>query len=196
MKTFGVIIILGFILISIVQSPSFAQNCSVKITGTSCSADTLNGKDSLQAIFSEGTLSSLVWMYGGNDSEESGDVFYSSTKTVAGANGRGNAPNQFAYPKGVFVDAAGNIYVADGNNHRVQKWAPVATSGITVAGGNGQGSAANQLSFPEGVFVDTAGNIYVADASNHRIQKWAPGAAQGVTVAGGNGEGSATNQLN
>jgi hypothetical protein len=93
------------------------------------------------------------------------------------------------------VDGAGNIYIADELNSRVQKWAPGATAGVTVAGGNGQGSAANQLNGPEGVFVDGAGNVYVADSNNARVQKWAPGTTSGVTVAGGNGSGTAANQF-
>src|SRR2546428_383081 len=115
--------------------------------------------------------------------------------TVAGGNGNGSAANQLAFPTGVFVDASGNIFVADGNNYRIQKWAPGAIEGITVAGGNGYGSAANQLYNPGGVFVDATGDVFVADQSNYRIQKWAPGATQGITVAGVKGYGSAANQL-
>src|SRR5438132_1083687 len=123
--------------------------------------------------------------------------------TVAGGNGQGSAANQLTHPAGVFVDASGNIFIADQYNNRIQKWAPRATDGITVAGGNVAGNAANQLNYPTGVFVDANGNIFVADAphpivlgnENNRIQKWAPGATQGSTVAGGNGYGSAANQL-
>ena len=115
--------------------------------------------------------------------------------TVAGGNGAGSAANQLYIPSAVYVDASGNIYVADNANDRIQKWAVGATQGITVAGGNGIGSAANQFFQPEGVHVDASGNIYVADYANDRIQKWAVGATQGITVAGGNGAGSAANQL-
>ena len=55
---------------------------------------------------------------------------------VAGGNGAGTNANQLLGPIGVFVDAAGNIYVADAGDFRVQKWAPGASSGTTVAGGN------------------------------------------------------------
>lgn len=115
---------------------------------------------------------------------------------VAGGNGQGNGANQLNQPMGMHVDNQGNVYVADGPNHRIQKWVPGATTGVTVAGGNGQGSAANQLNFPVGVFVDNNGDIYISDCINNRVQKWASGATTGVTVAGGNGMGSAANQLN
>jgi len=120
--------------------------------------------------------------------------------TVAGGNGAGSAANQISGvnggSNGIFVDASGNIYIADYTNNRIQKWATGASSGITVVGGNGAGSAANQLNGPNGVFVDGNNNIYIADEYNYRIQKWAPGATSGITVAGGNGPGSAANQIN
>ena len=77
------------------------------------------------------------------------------------------------------VDGAGNVYVTDFNNHRVQKWAPGATSGVTVAGGNGYGSAANQFNGPWGVALDADGNLYVADTWNYRVPEPAPGASSG-----------------
>ena len=115
---------------------------------------------------------------------------------MAGGNGRGSAANQLNYPNDIALDASGNIYVCDRDNHRIQKWAPGATEGITVAGGNGYGSGASKLWEPHGVAVDAFGNIYIGDTYNERVQKWAPGETKGVTVAGGNGMGSSANQLN
>ncbi len=122
---------------------------------------------------------SMQWLKDGTT------VNISSIATVAASN---NAA-------GIYADVSGNVYVADRANHRVQKWAPGALTGLTVAGGNGAGAAANQLNSPNGIYVDVSGNIYVADEQNQRIQKWAPGASVGVTVAGGNGNGPAANQL-
>lgn len=107
----------------------------------------------------------------------------------------GSKPNQLNSPSDVWVDANGNIYICDRENHRIQRWAPGASSGVTVAGGNGNGSAANQLSRPAGICLDASGNLYIADTDNSRIQKWVPGASSGITVAGGNGKGNAANQV-
>lgn len=186
MKTFLHCLIISSLLINFLNG--FSQKCKVNITGTGCVGD------SLTAHFKGGTLSNLVWLWSDENNSER-PIYYSSVETVAGGNGEGSAANKLNSPTSVYVDANGNIYVADADNNRIQKWAPGATSGVTVAGGNGEGSAANQFSSPKGVFVDASGNIYIADASNNRIQKWAPGGAKGKTVAGGNGAGSNANQL-
>ena len=53
--------------------------------------------------------------------------------TVAGGNGSGTAANQLE-AWGVYVDGQGNVYAADIDNGRVEKWAPGATSCTIVAG--------------------------------------------------------------
>jgi sugar lactone lactonase YvrE len=89
------------------------------------------------------------------------------------ANGQGAAA-QFDVPHGVAVDSAGNVYVADSNNHRIRMVSPtglvttLAGSG-TVGFLNAQGTAA-RFNLPRYVAVDSAGNVYVADMSNHRIR--------------------------
>ena len=111
--------------------------------------------------------------------------------TVAGGNGAGSAANQLNDPRGLYVNAAGDIYVADSHNHRIQKFASgstSATNAVTVAGGNGSGSAANKLSYPQDVYLDQSGNIYVVDGNNYRVQEFPAGSnssTSATTVAGG-----------
>lgn len=83
------------------------------------------------------------------------------------ADGAGTAA-RFYRPMGVAVDAAGNAYVADTDNHLVRKISP-AGAVTTLAGkvgvcGNedGTGSAAS-FCRPASVAVDKAGNVYVAE---------------------------------
>ena len=85
----------------------------------------------------------------------------------AGLVGDGNG--QFRSPNGVAVDASGNVYVADTQNHRIQKF---NSSGNYLTQWGSQGSGNGDLDVPWGVAVDTSGNVYVADYSNHRIQKF------------------------
>jgi len=137
----------------------------------------------------------IVWYKDGSPVANTNNLLYADSGTTVAGGHSGSAANQLSGPPSLFIDAAGNIFIADDGNNRIQKWEPGADNGITVAGGNGQGSAANQLYSPKGVFVDAAGNIFIADYQNNRIQKWAPGANSAVTVAGGNGGGRAANQL-
>jgi hypothetical protein len=85
--------------------------------------------------------------------------------------GRGAGKGELDSPTGIAVDANGNIFVADSNNGRIEKFAP---SGDFVSIMGTKGSGAGQLAQPSGIAIDRAGNIYVADASNHRVQKLAP----------------------
>ncbi|CAF4000350.1 unnamed protein product [Rotaria magnacalcarata] len=41
---------------------------------------------------------------------------------IAGGNGQGAGANQFNYPRGLSFDRHGNLYVADEDNHRVQRF--------------------------------------------------------------------------
>src|SRR3990172_6837842 len=81
----------------------------------------------------------------------------------------GSGDGEFADPQGVAVDSTGNIYVADTDNDRIQKFNSngnfILTFG-TLGFGNGQ------FDGPQGVAVDSTGNIYVADTINNRIQKF------------------------
>ncbi|MDR3678342.1 MAG: gliding motility-associated C-terminal domain-containing protein [Flavipsychrobacter sp.] len=106
----------------------------------------------------------------------SGSTSATSGTTVAGGNGAGTATNQLNYPSSVAVDGLGNIYVADANNNRVQKWPSAAVAGTTVAGSAAgtSGSTAALLNFPTGVVIDGNGNLFVSDFNNNRIQQFAP----------------------
>jgi len=75
------------------------------------------------------------------------------------------------------LDAAGNLYVADRNNHRVRKITPagvistVAGSGTAGFWGDGGAATAAALDSPEGVALDELGNLYVADGRNGRVRR-------------------------
>ena len=89
----------------------------------------------------------------------------------------GQAINAEIAGKGIAIDAAGNIFIADAANSRIRKVAPngiittIAGVGVNGFGGDGGVATAAILNNPVNVAADAAGNIYIADQDNQRIRK-------------------------
>jgi hypothetical protein len=103
------------------------------------------------------------------------------------------------YPKGVAVDAAGNVLIADTHNHRIRK---VDTAGVitTVAGNGAAGptyyfppaepdaycpidGTTISVPLPENIFTDAAGSLHFGDG--RQIWKLGPGGMLTVTFVAG-----------
>ena len=76
-------------------------------------------------------------------------------------------------PRGIAVDAYGQVYVSDTYTHRVQL---LAADGTPLAQWGTEGGAPGELRSPSGVAVDASGALYVADTGNHRVQRLLPAA--------------------
>jgi DNA-binding beta-propeller fold protein YncE len=78
-------------------------------------------------------------------------------------------PWYFDYPEGVAVDSSGNVYIADANNNRIQKF---TSTGQFITKWGSSGSGDGEFYYPCGIAADSRGYVYVVDRSNARIQKF------------------------
>jgi uncharacterized protein (TIGR03437 family) len=119
----------------------------------------------------------------------SGTITTAAGTGIAGFGGDGGPATaaQLAFPAGLALDGAGNLYIADSQNQRIRK---VLSNGaiVTVIGG----STAITLLTPSAVAVDASGGLLVADTlpTVHELTaagKWI--AAAGTSSAGFSGDG-------
>ncbi|MBE7506310.1 MAG: hypothetical protein HS101_08510 [Planctomycetia bacterium] len=131
---------------------------------------------------------------------ESADVVIGQADFTGIQSNRGGAnpaQNTISGPRGVAVDSASRLYVADTDNKRILRFDPPFTNGmnaVQVFGQAGSFTTANQaamnaatadnLGNPEGVAVDANDNLYLADRFLSRVLRYnTPAAGAGDTTA-------------
>jgi len=103
-------------------------------------------------------------------------------------------------PRGLAIDSAGNLFIADSASSVIRKVTPdgvittIAGTGKPGYSGDGAPAPSAQLNGPEGLALDSAGNVYNADAGNHRIRKIATDGI--ITTVAGDGRPAAGASLN
>jgi sugar lactone lactonase YvrE len=113
------------------------------------------------------------------------------TEGVAGSADGIGATASFNGPSGVAVDSAGDLYVADHDNHTIRVVTPTGNV-TTLAGAVAMAGSADGLGVtarfntPVGMAVDSTGNLYVADSNNATIREITP-AGFVTTLAGAAG---------
>jgi trimeric autotransporter adhesin len=156
-------------------------------TGALYIADTGNAR--IRQVGTTGFISTLV---GGGSTYTEGGL---ATATV------------LTGPRGVAVDSALNIYIADADANRIYKVTKSTGDITTVAGTagygfSGDGSAAGNaaINTPLSIQVDPTGNLFFVDLNNWRVRRIATSgsintvAGNGLTTYSGDG-GSAENAL-
>jgi NHL repeat len=115
------------------------------------------------------------------------------TPTVAcQAGGEGGGAGEMFWPHQLATDAAGNLYVADQSNNRIDMFS--SSGAFELAWGEGVASGAHtfesctsscqsalipgdggagEFNSPNGLASDASGNVYVADIFNNRVDKFA-----------------------
>jgi sugar lactone lactonase YvrE len=123
-----------------------------------------------------------------------------TVSTVAGSGAAGSAngtgiSSSFNHPKGLAVDASGNLFVADDLNNLIRKISHEGMVSVFAGTGlpgpdNGPANTAS-FNFPVGIAVDAAGNVYVGDDGNNLIRKISPSGV--VSTLAGNPSAGAVN---
>jgi len=149
-------------------------------------------------VFAADLLNNVIWRIdpsdkvfryaGGNDADAKGD--------------NGPALAASFRPDGIGLDTAGNLYIADAQNHSIRRIDAKTTVITTVAGNGKQGFAGDgaaatqaQLDSPIGVVVDRRGNLFISDTGNGAIRRVDAATGTITTYAGrgqqdsGNGDG-------
>lgn len=122
---------------------------------------------------------------------------FAGTAGSPGAVDATGAAARFKNPRGIAIDGAGNLYVADSGNHIIRK---IDTSAVvtTIAGTadtpgsvDGTGAAA-RFNTPFGIASERNGtavaiNVYVADSQNHTIRQIVVSTGVVTTLAGSAG---------
>ena len=111
-------------------------------------------------------MSALYALVGG-DSET-----YRSFEYAAKTGSAGTGNGQFSNIQAAATDSLANIFIADTNNERIQKFNTSLTYQTKVGA---SGSSTGQFAADDGVYdidVDASDNVWAVDAANHRIQKF------------------------
>jgi sugar lactone lactonase YvrE len=145
------------------------RGVAVDNSGNIFVADTFN--DTIRKITPAGSVSTFAGLAG----------------TPGSSNGTGSAA-RFDQPRGIAVDAAGKVYVADSVNDNIRLITPTAVvstlAGLAGVSGSDDGiGSASRFFGPVGIKVDDTGNVFVADTVNDTIRKITP--ADVVTTLGG-----------
>jgi DNA-binding beta-propeller fold protein YncE len=101
-------------------------------------------------------------------------VFSTRGEFLRAWGGQGEEDGQFFFPATVEIDSAGNVYVVDVINARVQKFDAAGNHLLTIGE---LGGKAGTFYRPKGVAVDKTGNIYVSDSFLGTVQAFTPDGA-------------------
>ena len=125
--------------------------------------------------------------------EATGDIVTFAGTGTAGYSGDGGPASAALLdsPRGIAVDAAGDLFIADTNNDVIREVVKATGNIITFAGngtvgfsGDGGLATAAEIAGPIALAVDSAGDLFIADNGNARIREVVKSTGEIITVAG------------
>jgi len=158
---------------------NFVQSLAIDSAGNLLFADTDN--NCVRKIDAGGKISTVAGQCG---------------QTKSGSTGDGGPATSalFAQPKGIALDSAGDLYIADTGNSRIRRVdassgliTTVAGTGVLSFSGDGGTATKAALNRPQGVAIDSSGNLWIADSGNYRVRMVAAASGQINTVVGNGG---------
>ncbi|WP_263350557.1 Ig-like domain repeat protein [Acidicapsa acidisoli] len=197
LRTFGVLIAMAGIVLTVAPRQAWAQNAAQQATLARVGRSAAN-PNSVGALTGGAEATTVpLSKPGGLAFDAAGNLYFADTDDnvicevnlagvltiVAGSGEQGfDGDNGAATsasldsPVGVAVDSASNLYIADTHNNRIREVTGgviTTIAGTGVAGFSGDGGAATSaaLDLPTAVAVDSKGNIYIADTNNHRVRE-------------------------
>ena len=112
------------------------------------------------------------------------------TAGYSGNNGPATAA-ELNSPRGIAIDSAGNLFIADLLNNVIREVVASTDDIITYAGNHGAGYSGDngpatsaKLNQPNTVALDTEGDLYIADALNYAIREVVKATVDIITFAG------------
>lgn len=160
---------------------------------TSCSPYYIEGaeylifaRESSDLMCRPGLYTNFCLTYPIQDAEAVMDTldYYLGWTLLAEWGSPGSGDGEFDGPGALAMDAAGNLYITDIGNHRIQKF---DGDGNFITRWGEEGTGDGQFSSPHDVYVDAGGNVFVADSFNDRVQKFT---SSGVFLTKWGGRGS------
>ena len=154
-------------------TPGAGSTCGSITTGTTCTANVTFTPVStglrlgaIQITNDSGSVLATTYLRGIGAGPQM--AYSSGTQTTVGTG--------IAYPVGIAMDGAGDVFIADDTNEEVIK--------VPVGGGT-QTTVGSGLKYPTAIAVDGAGDIFIADPSNQRIVEVPAGGGAQTTVGTG-----------
>lgn len=129
----------------------------------------------------------------GSGNAPAADGVYGQTSYTAAT--LGTTSSKFHYPEDIFIDASGNLWVADRSNHRVLKFNDInnkPTNGTATADlvlgqtdftSSSWGTTQSKLAYPNGVVVSGT-TVWVADFANNRVLRFDNPTTNGTSANG------------